>query len=298
MPLAYYQRRFWKETRKRERKEEDILKQEISKVETKAGMGRSPRPLFPAPGRHCRPRRQEPGTHWLTGLEPAPLRERPAGQDDTGQGCRLPLQHPDGGGAAGDLWGCCGERRWCGSRWIPVGSHLGDPGDTSGTGILRGHRAHCPGSGLPGAPLGEPGHDTSVPKDGWPCGCGAGGASPGVPGLAPCPASLGPAANHVQSPRAASPPGPSRTRSALRRRTGPGLRGPHLRGREEGGPDARGSSQCRGSPQHSLAPLRSGGRCWGGRDGQGLRRALEGWRGPGFRIRSMGRIYQYQNLVV
>lgn len=31
-------------------------------------------------------------------------------------------------------------------------------------------------------------------------------------------------------------------------------------GREEGGPDARGSSQCRGSPQHSLAPLRSGGR--------------------------------------
>lgn len=129
MPLAYYQRRFWKETRKRERKEEDILKQEISKVETKAGMGRSPRPLFPAPGRHCRPRRQEPGTHWLTGLEPAPLRERPAGQDDTGQGCRLPLQHPDGGGTAGDLWGCCGERRWCGSRWIPVGSHLGDPGE-------------------------------------------------------------------------------------------------------------------------------------------------------------------------
>lgn len=187
MPLAYYQRRFWKETRKRERKEEDILKQEISKVETKAGMGRSPRPLFPAPGRHCRPRRQEPGTHWLTGLEPAPLRERPAGQDDTGQGCRLPLQHPDGGGTAGDLWGCCGERRWCRSRWIPVGSHLGDPGDASGTGILRGHRAHCPGSGLPGAPLREPGHDTSVPKDGCPVGAGLGGLPLGCPASPPAP---------------------------------------------------------------------------------------------------------------
>lgn len=116
------------------------------------GNGTAPSAPFPAPGRHCRPRRQEPGTHWLTGLEPAPLRERPAGQDDTGQGCRLPLQHPDGGGAASDLWGCCGERRWCGSRWIPVGSHLGDPGDASGTGILRGHRAHCPGSRSPGAP--------------------------------------------------------------------------------------------------------------------------------------------------
>lgn len=183
--LAHYQRRFWKEAgkRERERKEEDIPKQGISKVEAKAGTGRPP----PPPGAAaCRPHRQEPGTHWLPGLEPAPLREGPAGQDDAGQGHRLPLQHPDGGGAAGDLWGRCGERRQCGSRCTPVGSHLGDPVEASGMGTPKGSRGTRPRkwasrcSSRRTWPRTRRSRRTGGPM-------GVGGASPGCPASPPPP---------------------------------------------------------------------------------------------------------------
>lgn len=60
---------------------------------------------------HCPQPTGKPSTHGSASLEPASFREGPPGQDDTGQGHRLSLQDADGGGTAGDLWGCCETRR-------------------------------------------------------------------------------------------------------------------------------------------------------------------------------------------
>ena len=75
--------------------------------------GQGVRVTAPSSPQHCPRHPEGPSTHRHAGLEPAPLRAGPPSQDDTGQGHRLPLQHPDGGGAAGDLWGDCRERSRC-----------------------------------------------------------------------------------------------------------------------------------------------------------------------------------------
>lgn len=105
---------------------------------------RSSVPHCPAPG--------GPSTHWLAGLEPAPLREGPPGQDDAGQRHGLPLQHPHGGGAAGDLWGGCGEGQGAGhagSPWASVGTELHpprprEPAQEAGSPRIPGHGHVCP----------------------------------------------------------------------------------------------------------------------------------------------------------
>ena len=103
------------------------------------------------------------------------------------------------------------------------GIRIGDPQGSNGT--LLG--AHYPESRGSDAPLGESGCGHSCPK-----GRAAMGASLGGPVSPPNPSSPDPAANHVQSRGGGPPPGPSQRHFELHRYTGPGLRGPHLRGRK------------------------------------------------------------------
>lgn len=161
------------------------------------------------------------------------------------------------GGAAGK-GPAAGRRRFPGAAYGGRGSSLSPPQGT------------CPGSRGPSAPLGTPGHGHICPK-GW-------GAMGGLPGVSPppaSPASPDPLANRVQSPRAGSPPGPSRKRFELHRHTGPGLQGPHLRGRREAGLTAGGHTAAPApvgsGPQREGAlgtawPCRGG---WEGAQGRG-----------------------------
>lgn len=161
--------------------------------------GQGVRLTAPSSPQHCPRHPEGPSTHRHAGLEPAPLRAGPPSQDDTGQGHRLPLQHPDGGGAAGDLWGDCRERSRCqytGFLWEPRPSvpclPPREPREASGLGIPKGSKgtlpgAHYPESRGPDAPLGEPGCGHSCPK-GW----AAMGASLGGPVSPPNPSSPDP----------------------------------------------------------------------------------------------------------
>ena len=111
MLLVHYQRKFWKEAGKGE----DSPREPQSR-------GRGVSVTAPSSLQHCPRHPEGPSTHRHAGLEPAPLGAGPPSQDDTGQGHRLPLQHPDGGGAAGNLWGHCRERRrrrYTGFPWEP-----------------------------------------------------------------------------------------------------------------------------------------------------------------------------------
>ena len=130
MLLVHYQRKFWKEAGKGE----DSPREPQSR-------GRGVSVTAPSSLQHCPRHPEGPSTHRHAGLEPAPLGAGPPSQDDTGQGHRLPLQHPDGGGAAGNLWGHCRERRrrrYTGFPWEPGSSLPSAPPQGTQRGIRIG----------------------------------------------------------------------------------------------------------------------------------------------------------------
>lgn len=142
--------------------------------------------------------------------------------------------------------GAVGRGDCVGCARSPEGGHPGDGGphspplprepvEASGWGTLKGQRAHFLGCiaqevGIQLLLWENLAVDISVPKDGW-----TWGGLPGGTQHSHLPASPDPPASHVQSPRAGPPPGPSQRHFELRRYTGPGLQGPHLRGRTEAG---------------------------------------------------------------